>query len=262
MIKRSGALMVLLGLALSAWLFGFGVSPAMALSITGEYFDVLNNATTPGVNGAITGLSLGLVGPIGSPLVPPVGGFPNFAPNNFWSTTLGTNVSADLGVGVANGLNGGSLHVDNAAGVGLSFGGDFFAGAVGTTPGGNDNSLYRAVHWTSLFSAPGSVSFSLGADDHAWLFIDGKLAVDNGGVKPVGVVSTSGPLALGAGDHTLDLFFADVHTSQSAINFSCDGCADPAAVPEPATLLLFGTTMVGIGSVLRNRLKGRKAPEA
>ena len=260
MIKRNGALTVLLGLALSAWLFGFGASPAQALSITGEYFDVLNNATTPGINGPITGLSTGLVGAIGSSLV---GGFPNFAPNNFWSTTLGTNVSADLGVGPATGLNGGSPHVDNAAGVGLSFGSDFFAGAVGTTPGGNDSSLYRAVHWTSLFSAPGAVSFSLGADDHAWLFIDGKLAVDNGGVKPVGVVSNSGPLALGAGNHTLDLFFADVHMSQSAISFSCDGCADPSAVPEPATLLLFGTTMVGLGSVLRNRLKGRNAaPEA
>jgi fibro-slime domain-containing protein len=260
MIKRRGALTMLLGLALSAWLFGFGASPALALSITGEYFDVLNSATTPGVNGAITGLNLGLVGPIGSPLV---GGFPNFAANNFWSTTLGTNVSADLGVGPATGPNGGSLHVDNAAGVGLSFANDFFAGAVGTTPGGNDSSLYRAVHWTSLFSAPGAVTFTVGADDHAWLFIDGKLAVDNGGVKPVGVTSTSGPLALGAGNHTLDLFFADVHIFQSAINFSCDGCEDPtSSVPEPATLLLFGTTMVGIGSVLRNRLKGRKAPEA
>jgi len=48
--------------------------------------------------------------------------------------------------------------------------------------------------------------------------------------------------------------------TQSGITFTCDGCLDP--VPEPTTLLLFGTTLAGVGAVLRRRLKGRSGPEA
>jgi len=59
-----------------------------------------------------------------------------------------------------------------------------------------------------------------------------------------------------AGNHTLELFFADVQTIQSALTFSCAGCEDPTStVPEPATLALFGTTLVGLGVVIRRHLK-------
>lgn len=238
-MKRRGALMVAVGLALTGLLFGFAATPALALSITGTYTDIAFGSA--GTGGPILGLQTGLVGVEGVATLS--GGFPNTATlgNNFWSTTLGTGITAD----------GFGTRVDNPAGLNLSFASDFFPS--GSVDG--DASKYLAVHWTAAFSNAAPVTFSLQADDHAFLFIDGVLVVDDGGIKGINTAAPVNRVYSITGNHTLDLFFADVHVVQSGINFSCDGCADPTVVPEPATLVLFGTTLVGLGSVLRRRLK-------
>jgi hypothetical protein len=165
--------------------------------------------------------------------------------------TLGKNFRLVGSAGVT--ANDFGTRVDNAAGLTLNFPTSFFAqGQV------NDSTKYLATHWTAAFSHSAPVTFSLAAGDHAFLYVDGKLVLDDGGLKGIdaGPVTTAFSVT---GKHTLGLFFSDVHVELSGITFSCEGCLDPtstAPAPEPVTLVLFGTTLVGLGVVLRRRMKG------
>ena len=223
-------------------------SSAFALSFTGEYFNIANGA--PGTGRPILGLQTDL---LSSTLL--AGEFPAF-PQNLWSTSNPQVTKDDLGIAAPTGANGGGVHTDTA----INFPANFFAGSVGTNAARNDDTFYRSVHWTSLLSTSGPATFTLRADDHAWLFQDGVLRVDDGGVKGIAVApaQSSGALLLGAGTHTLDLFFADVHTSNSGVILSCLGCADALSdAPEPTSLLLFGTTLLGLGVLIRRRIRRR-----
>jgi len=251
-IKRRGARMVAMGLALMGVLFGFAATPALALSISGTYTDIaIGSLGTEGAAGVnITGFLPNLVQTSlsgGFPVAAATANGTTYMGNSFWNG--GSGVSADP-IGT---------RTDNLTGLDLNFPSNFFAS------GESDNSAkFLAVHWSAAFSNSGPAQFSLQADDHAFLFIDGQLLVDDGGIKDINAPSSLQTGTLNAtGNHTLDLFFADAFRVQSGIIFSCDGCQDPTStVPEPATLLLFGSTLVGLGSVVRRRLKRQNDLEA
>ncbi len=107
-----------------------------------------------------------------------------------------------------------------------------------------------AVHWTGTFyvGADQTYNYQMGSDDDSWLFIDSDLRLDLGGVHALAM--TSDDVYLTAGYHTIDIFFAERHVSESGfrLNFFSDLEPTPPSVPEPTTLLLFGVGLIGLSA--------------
>lgn len=117
----------------------------------------------------------------------------------------------------------------------------------------DDSTWMTAAHWYGTFTAPngGSASFSVQSDDDAWVYLNGHLVLDNGGVKGIDLSANETVSGLTVGNtYTIDVFFADRHTVQSGIIFNSDVQLNPA--PEPASLAALG---LGAVALLRRRRK-------
>ena len=71
---------------------------------------------------------------------------------------------------------------------------------------------FLTAHWYGTFVLPKrrSIGFSLGSDDDSWVYVDGRLVVDNGGVKPISTAPYTAA-NLSPGSHRFDIFYADRH---------------------------------------------------
>lgn len=127
------------------------------------------------------------------------------------------------------GLNGASIYENNAF---------FPIDGMGFGNEGNQHNYHFTTELHAIFDYQGGEVFTFTGDDDLWLFINGRLAIDLGGLHPelsatVDLDAMAGQLGIQVGErYPMDIFHAERHTSQS--NFRIETTIECfEAVPPP-----------------------------
>jgi fibro-slime domain-containing protein len=130
--------------------------------------------------------------------------------------------------------------------------------------GSSDNPLLQTAIFTGILNVPvaETVTFNIGSDDDAFLYVDGQVVAQNGGIHDQTTVSfTTGLLSLG--NHTITLFYADRNENHAILNFSVatQNVGIDAQTPLPGALPLFVSGLGALG-VMGWRRKKKAATAA
>ncbi len=124
---------------------------------------------------------------------------------------------------------------------------------------GNDTNGFLTAEFTGSFSlaTASNVTFTLGADDDAFFFVDGNLVTGLGGVHADTPAPTN-TVTLSAGSHSIELFYADRFQNQAALTFGLDSTGI-TGVPETSTWGMMVLGFAGLGFAGYRKAKNGRA---
>jgi fibro-slime domain-containing protein len=166
-----------------------------------------------------------------------------------WSSTLNpTNNVTQTGTGTV------TLDAANA----FTYTNSRFYPPNGSGP--NDGSGFQAAVFSSVLNVPTSeaINFTVGADDDVFVYVNGQIVCDLGGVHGDSPGTCSSGV-LNAGSNTLQVFYADEAQTGAALTFgiTTSGITGSTPAPEPASLAILTTALVGIGAARKRARRNR-----
>jgi PEP-CTERM motif len=119
--------------------------------------------------------------------------------------------------------------------------------------GPNDlNGFQGAILSGDLFApTKETVSFSIASDDMAFLYINGQIACDDGGVHAATAVPCTSSV-LPEGNNSIELFYVDLNPTGAELDFSITTAGvTTSPIPEPGSFALLGSGLLGLAGLVR-----------